>query len=96
MALGRQYQLQRRVTRAESVSKVLFQTTLALAANRRLLDVGEGTSGEQLEGRRREFSAEIQTAIRRVDAVGVLAAGRRTGLLGQTGDVGSVGPGEAA
>ncbi len=80
LALGKQYQLQRRVTRAESVSKVLFQNTLRLAANRRLL---EGGQGEELGERRRAFSQEIQRALRRVDAIGVLAAGRRTGLLGR-------------
>jgi glycerol-3-phosphate O-acyltransferase len=80
MALGRQYQLQRRVTRAESVSKVLFQNSLRLAANRRLL---EASDGEELAARRQAFSQEIQRAIRRVDAIGVLAAGRRTGLLGR-------------
>ena len=82
LALGRQYQLQRRVTRAESVSKVLFQNTLRLAANRRLI---EGGQGDELAERRRIFSKEIQRAIRRVDVIGVLAAGRRTGLLGRTG-----------
>ncbi|MFN2378459.1 MAG: glycerol-3-phosphate 1-O-acyltransferase, partial [Candidatus Binatia bacterium] len=93
LALGKQYQLQRRVTRAESVSKVLFQNTLRLAANRGLLQGGLGEPNGQggpggpeadLGERRRAFSQEIQRAIRRVDAVGVLAAGRRTGLLGRT------------
>lgn len=83
LALGKQYLLQRRVTRAESVSKVLFQNTLRLAANRRLLEAGQG--GE-LASRRQAFSQEIQRAIRRVDAIGVLAAGRRTGLLGRAKD----------
>jgi glycerol-3-phosphate O-acyltransferase len=92
LALGKQYQLQRRVTRAESVSKVLFQNTLRLAANRRLLRGGEGQQvgkelgnepGEELAVRRQEFSQEIQRALRRVEAIGVLAAGRRTGLLGR-------------
>ena len=80
LALGKQYQLQKRVTRAESISKVLFQNTLRLAANRNLL---EGGQGEELVARRLAFSQEIQRAIRRVDAIGVLAAGRRTGLLGR-------------
>jgi len=86
LALGKQYQLQRRVTRAESVSKVLFQNTLRLAANRRLLAGGAGgagAEGEELAARRQEFSQEIQRALRRVEAIGVLAAGRRTGLLGR-------------
>lgn len=80
LALGKQYLLQRRVTRAESVSKVLFQNTLRLAANRGLLGGGQG---DELALRRQNFSREIQRAIRRVDAIGVLAAGRRTGLLGR-------------
>jgi glycerol-3-phosphate O-acyltransferase len=80
LSLGKQYQLQKRVTRAESVSKVLFQNTLRLAANRKLLEEGQG---EELAERRLAFSREIQRAIRRVDAIGVLAAGRRTGLLGR-------------
>jgi glycerol-3-phosphate O-acyltransferase len=84
LALGKQYQLQKRVTRAESVSKVLFQNTLRLAANRKLLEEGKG---DELAERRLAFSREIQRAIRRVDAVGVLAAGRRTGLLGRGDDV---------
>jgi len=78
LALGKQYQLQKRVTRGESISKVLFQNTLRLAANRDLLE-----RGEELAERRRAFSQEIQRALRRVDAIGVLAAGRRTGLLGR-------------
>jgi glycerol-3-phosphate O-acyltransferase len=80
LALGKQYQLQRRVTRAESVSKVLFQNTLRLAANRKLLEEGQG---DELAEWRLAFSREIQRAIRRVDAIDVLAAGRRTGLLGR-------------
>jgi glycerol-3-phosphate O-acyltransferase len=82
LALGRQYLLQRRVTRAESVSKELFQNTLKLAANRRLL---EGGQGEGLVERRRALAREIERAIRRIAAIGVLAAGRRPGLLGRGG-----------
>jgi len=85
ISLGKQYLLQKRVTRAESVSKVLFQNTLRLAANRRLLEEGQG---EELVARRKAFSQEIRRAIRRVDAVGVLAAGRRTGLLGRASNEG--------
>lgn len=43
LALGRQYSLQRHVKRAESVSKVLFQTALRLARNRDLLAPGSPT-----------------------------------------------------
>ena len=44
LALGKQYELQRRIRSAESVSKVLFATALALARNRGLLRPGRPTS----------------------------------------------------
>ncbi len=79
LALGRQYELQQRVRSHESVSKVLFQTALDLARNRGLL-AGEGDD-DDLAARRRAFADEIRDAVRRVDAVDALAAGRRSGLL---------------
>ncbi|HYB97791.1 MAG TPA: glycerol-3-phosphate 1-O-acyltransferase [Candidatus Limnocylindrales bacterium] len=79
LALGKQYQLQRRVARAESVSKVLFQTALRLAGNRGLL----ASDGSDLAEKRRAFAAELRRVIRRVDAIDALAASRRTGLLGR-------------
>ena len=86
LALGRQYRLQRRVTRDESVAKGLFENALKLAANRGLVGVA---GDEDLAARRQAFSREIRQAIRRVDAVGVLAASRRTGLLGRSGSSGA-------
>ncbi len=83
LALGRQYQLQRRIVRAESVSKVLFQTALRLAANRGLLDAGPGGQVTDLVEKRKAFAAELGTAIRRIDAIEALAIGRATGLLGR-------------
>ncbi len=77
LALGKQYQLQRRITRAESLSKVLFGTALRLARNRGLID---GDGGD-LDERRKEFAGEIRAAVRRVDAIDTLAASRRAGLL---------------
>ncbi|HYC53781.1 MAG TPA: glycerol-3-phosphate 1-O-acyltransferase [Candidatus Binatia bacterium] len=81
LALGKQYQLQRRVARAESVSKVLFQTALRLASNRGLLATD---AGSELVEKRKAFADELRRAIRRVDAIDALAASRRTGLLGRT------------
>ncbi len=76
LSLGRQYLLQRRITRAESVSKPLFFTALKLAHNRGLL--GEG--GEDLAQRRRAFADALRDGVRRVEVIDVLAAGRRTGV----------------
>ncbi len=75
--LGKQYRLQRHIRSAESVSKVLFETALRLAGNRRLLDPDEAT----VPGRRRAFAEEIHDVLRRVDAIDALAAKRRAGLL---------------
>ena len=76
--LGRanQYVLQRRIRRKESVSNVLFQTAIKLAANRRLLE-----PGPEVEVRRQAFATEIREAIRRIDVIDTLAASRRAGLL---------------
>jgi glycerol-3-phosphate O-acyltransferase len=80
MALGKQYQLQRRIRSAESLSKVLFETALKLAANRRLVDP-DPAAPEALAARRRAFAEEIRATLKRVDAIGVLAASRRAGLM---------------
>jgi glycerol-3-phosphate O-acyltransferase len=76
MARASQYVRQRRIRRRESVSAVLFQTALRLARNRRLLE-----EGPDVEARRQAFADEIRDAIRRVDAIDALAAGRRAGLV---------------
>ncbi len=77
LALGQQYRLQRRIRRAESVSKVLFASALRLAANRGLLT----PAAPDLLERRRDFAAEIRNVIRRIDAVDALAASRLAGLI---------------
>jgi len=77
LAWGKQYRLQRRIRSTESVSKVLFETALRLARNRNLLDPGTA----DLVSRRRAFADELRDAIRRVDAVGALAASRLAGLI---------------
>lgn len=77
MGLGNQYLLQRRISSAESVSKVLFETALRLARNRGLLEPG----AVDLAARRKAFSDEVRDAIRRADAVDLLAQSRVAGLI---------------
>jgi len=76
LGLGKQYSLQKRIHAADSISKVLFQSALKLAANRGLLDfsAAEGTQA------RLDFSAEIRDAVRRADIIVALAASRRAGF----------------
>jgi glycerol-3-phosphate O-acyltransferase len=76
LGLGRQYELQKRIHAADSVSKALFQTALKLATNRRLLASGES----DLSANRQAFADEIRDAVRRVDIIVALAAGRRAGF----------------
>jgi glycerol-3-phosphate O-acyltransferase len=76
LALGRQYALQRRLHRAESVSKTLFASAANLAVNR-----GLTTAAPDLVARRRAFAGELQSILRRIDAVDALQAGRRAGVL---------------
>jgi glycerol-3-phosphate O-acyltransferase len=75
LALGHQYQLQRRIRSAESVSRVAFETALRLARNRDLLG-----DGPEARAGRVAFATEIRQAARRAELIGVLAAGRRHGL----------------
>ncbi|HXJ37413.1 MAG TPA: glycerol-3-phosphate 1-O-acyltransferase [Candidatus Eisenbacteria bacterium] len=77
MALSTQYRLQGRIRSGESVSKVLFETALRLARNRGLLDAATPDLG----ARRHAFAEEIRAAIRRAEAIDVLAASRRAGLI---------------
>jgi glycerol-3-phosphate O-acyltransferase len=77
MGLGKQYLLQRRIQSAESVSKVLFENAVKLARNRELLDPGPLDLAE----RRRAFADEIRSAIRRADAIELLAQSRVAGLI---------------
>jgi glycerol-3-phosphate O-acyltransferase len=77
LALGRQYQLQRRIRSPESVSRVLFATALRLAANRGLVEAG----APDLATRRQVWAAELRQVTRRAEQIDVLAATRRAGLL---------------
>jgi glycerol-3-phosphate O-acyltransferase len=77
LALGKQYRLQRRIRSSESVSKVLFESALRLARNRSLID----GNAPDVAARRRAFADELRDAVRRVDAIGALAASRLAGLI---------------
>jgi glycerol-3-phosphate O-acyltransferase len=77
LAWGKQYRLQRRIRNTESISKVLFETAVRLARNRNLLAGG----GADLAARRGAFALEIRDVVRRVDAIGALAASRFAGLI---------------
>lgn len=69
LAVGQQWQLQRKVGSAESVSLELYRTALALARHRGLLE-----PGPELATRREAFLAEIQDSLRRVAVIADLAA----------------------
>jgi glycerol-3-phosphate O-acyltransferase len=71
LGLGRQYVAQRRLRSSESVSVLLFQTALQLAANRGLLD-----DGEDVAARRAGFLAELRGLLRRLDTIEDLAIRR--------------------
>ena len=77
LGLGRQYQLQHRIHSAESVSKVLFETTLKIADNRGLVHSTE----PEIAQWRRVFADQVRATLRRIDAVEALAASRRAGLI---------------
>jgi glycerol-3-phosphate O-acyltransferase len=82
IALGKQYDLQRRVRSHESVSKVLFATALRLARNRGVVPTAPSTeTARDLAASRRAFADEIRAAVRRVDAIDALVASRRAGLI---------------
>jgi glycerol-3-phosphate O-acyltransferase len=76
LTLGRQYLLQRRIQSPESVSTVLFESALALAANYGLV---EGEGPELLE-RRSEFATTIGDVVGRIDVVEALVAAREAGI----------------
>jgi glycerol-3-phosphate O-acyltransferase len=76
LGLGKQYRLQRKIATEESISQVLFQSALSLADNRNLLDIDD----ENLAARRQAFAAEIQEALRRIDAIDAMKRARRAGI----------------
>jgi len=76
LALGRQYQLQRRIGNSASVSKVLFSSALKLARNRNLVE-----PAVEVEVAREAFALELQDVIRRIDGIAALAASRQAGMI---------------
>ncbi len=76
MALGKQYLLQGRIKTAESVSSVLFDSAIQLAANRKLF-----TAGPDMVERRKAFAVEIRTLIGHLDSISAIAIGRGAGIL---------------
>ena len=69
LAVGQQWQLQRKIASAESVSLELYKTALALARHRGLLEQGEGVAEK-----RQTFAAEIADSVRRVQLIADLPA----------------------
>lgn len=69
LRVGKQWELQRRIASAESVSLELFRTALRLARHRELVD---GT-GPDLAARRRAFAEEIARAADRASRIAALA-----------------------
>ena len=72
LAVGQQWQLQRKVESAESVSLELYRTALALARHRGLLD-----AGPELVTRREAFLVEIQDSLRRLSVISSLSTSER-------------------
>jgi glycerol-3-phosphate O-acyltransferase len=77
LALGRQYVLQRRIGRQESVSRTLFATAAKLARHRGLLATGERPVADE----RLRFANELRDVIRRVDAIEALVRARQAGII---------------
>jgi glycerol-3-phosphate O-acyltransferase len=76
LALGRQYVLQRRIEKQESISKTIFASALRLAKNRALCD----PATPDLAARRRAFAHELREVIRRVEGVQALVRARQAGV----------------
>lgn len=70
LRVGRQWQLQRRLASAESVSLELFKTALRLARHRDLIN---GADSADLDKRRRHFAGEVSAATQRVRRIAQLA-----------------------
>ncbi len=76
MALGKQYLLQGRINTAESVSNVLFESAIQLAANRKLF-----SAGPDMVERRQAFAEEIRRYVGYLDSISAIAVGRHAGIL---------------
>lgn len=72
LQLGKQYVLQGLVAKAESVSKVLFESAISLADNRGLFTDGPTTVEDRLA-----FAAELRDAVQHLEKLGTLQQRRR-------------------
>ena len=74
LGVGRQYRLQQRIHSAESISRELFRSALALAAGRGLLaPPDDGTDPGDVDRGRETFAAELREVVDRVDSLRRLA-----------------------
>ncbi len=71
LRVGKQWELQRRIASAESVSLELFKTALRLARHRDLLE----SDAPDLDKRRRAFLEEVRARCRAVNVIAELARG---------------------
>jgi glycerol-3-phosphate O-acyltransferase len=90
LRVGRQWELQRRIASAESVSLELFRTAIRLAAHRDLLACRAEEPAGSLAGRRRVFAAELQDTVQRIGVIAQFArdagtAGQPAGAAGAAG-----------
>jgi glycerol-3-phosphate O-acyltransferase len=76
LALGKQYVLQGLVAKPESVSKVLFDSALSLAANRGLFQ-----EGPDIVTDRQTFAAELRDAVNHLEALSALQAAGAAGRI---------------
>ena len=72
IGVGRQYRLQQRIHSAESISKELFRSALALAAGRGLL-AENPSDPDDVAHHREAFAAELSEVVDRVDSLRRLA-----------------------
>ncbi len=75
LRVGQQWELERRIVSAESVSLELFRTGLRVAAHRRLLRGDDDTARDRpsLAARRQDFVTELQTLAHQLDLIAALA-----------------------
>ncbi|NNF63942.1 MAG: hypothetical protein HKN07_06750, partial [Acidimicrobiia bacterium] len=71
IALGKQYEAQRKIQSVESVSTVLFDSAIKLAANRGILEASATRS---------EFAADITAIVSHLYALEALEAGLDAGI----------------
>ena len=86
--LARQYLMQRRITRSEAVTRLLFETGMQLVENRAHLSL-EGSSDEQSDASTAAIDAlgdELQTVLRRLDIIEQVARQSLAKAMQELGD----------